>query len=90
MYLVPMNVPECCNKCPFGHLNYNHPYWSCGSDSKIDGKRNASGTYGYVCKLDSKEHGRYTKVLRANLDKDISRPKWCKLKEAKENANTTS
>lgn len=85
MYLVPMDIPKYCNHCPFGHCNYNHPYWSNGSDSAIDGRRNASGTYGYTCNLEIQEHGRFTKVLRANIGEDIPRPEWCKLKERDEN-----
>lgn len=80
MYVVPMDIPQFCNKCPFGMLNYSAPFggWTT---SKIDGKDDAVGTHGYVCNIDFYENGRYTKVLRGNVDNDIPKPDWCQLRE---------
>lgn len=89
MYLVPMELPKVCNKCPFGHCQYSFP---CGNDSisPVDGKEDKVGTYGYVCNIEFQNNGRYTKVLRAEYGKDIKKPKWCGLREVKENANTAN
>lgn len=80
MYIVPMEMPKHCNKCPFGHCNYSFPVGS-SSISNVDGEENKSGTYGYVCNVEFQKNGRYTKVLRAECEKDIQKPKWCGLKE---------
>ena len=79
MYTVPMDIPKHCNKCPFGHCNYNFPLES-SAISNIDGKENKAGTYGYVCNVEFQKNGRYTKVLRADRGRDIKKPKWCGLK----------
>lgn len=83
MYLVPMGMPECCNRCPFGHCDYSFP---CGgsSVSRVDGRENNAGTYGYVCNVDFQKNGRYTEILRAEYGKDIKKPEWCGLEEAKD------
>ncbi len=81
MYIVPMETPKHCNKCPFGHCNYNLPSWS--ENSRTDGKENKPGTYGYVCDIEYQKNGRYTKVLRAECGKDIKKPRWCGLRETK-------
>lgn len=83
MYLVPMKTPQFCNECPFGYCNYSHPFGS--SLSEIDGAINKSGTYGYVCNIDFSEHSKYTKIMRADIDEDIRKPIWCKLKDVNEN-----
>lgn len=88
MYIVPMEIPEYCNKCPFGRCNYTHPAWSAGSESRIDGRRNPSGTYGYTCGLDSGRSGKSTKVMRAGFGEDIPKPKWCGLKETGRKENS--
>lgn len=85
MYIVPMEIPKYCNKCPFGICNYNHPAWGISIDkgkrNKIDGKHDAEGTYGYVCNVEFQKNGRYTKVLRVHIGEDIKKPDWCELKE---------
>ena len=84
MYLVPMEIPKHCNKCPFGMCNYNRPLWSEKYDkviSNVDGKENKAGTCGYVCNVEFQNNGKYTKVLRTECGKDIKKPKWCGLKE---------
>lgn len=85
MYIVPMEIPKNCNECPFGMCNYNHPLWSdrgYNKDfSKIDGEENKIGTYGYTCNVEFQKNGKYTKVLRANMDEKIQKPDWCELKE---------
>lgn len=81
MYLVPMDIPKYCNKCPFGMGNYNLPFWGERFISNIDFKENKVGTYGYVCNVEFQKNKRYTKVLRAELGEDIKKPKWCELKE---------
>lgn len=78
MYVVPMEIPEHCNKCPFGYCNYSFPSGS-GSISGIDGEENKAGTYGYVCNIELQKSGKYTKILRAEWGKDIKKPKWCSL-----------
>lgn len=80
MYIVPMEIPEHCNNCPFGHCDYSFPFGS-SSISRVDGKENKTGTYGYVCNVEFQKNGRYTKVLRSECGKDIKKPKWCGLKE---------
>ena len=80
MYSVPMEIPQFCNKCPFGACNYNFPH-SGSSISMLDRKENRTGTYGYVCNLDFYKNGEYTKILRADVRKDIKKPAWCGLKE---------
>lgn len=80
MYIVPMEIPKHCNNCPFGHCDYSFPFGS-SSISRVDGKENKTGTYGYVCNVEFRKNGRYTKVLRAECGKDIKKPKWCGLKE---------
>ena len=80
MYSVPMEIPQFCNKCPFGACNYSFPH-SGSSISMIDRKENRTGTYGYLCNLDFYKNGRYTKILRADVRKDIKKPAWCGLKE---------
>jgi hypothetical protein len=80
MYMVPGNIPQHCNHCPFAVCNYNLPFErSCISG--VDGLENTHGTYGYTCNLDFHENQRYTRVLRANIGEDIERPAWCRLKE---------
>ena len=80
MYLVPAEVPEYCNKCPFGYCSYSFPtVGSC--TSMIDGKKNKTGTYGYVCNIDFYKNKKYTKILRANTEEDIKKPGWCGLEE---------
>lgn len=85
MYLVPMELPKHCNKCPFGMCNYNHPSWGISihesERNKTDGKRDAEGTYGYVCNVEFQKNGRYTKVMRSDIGFDIEKPDWCELKE---------
>lgn len=83
MYLVPMELPKHCNKCPFGMLHYNLPDWgTCKYEiDKIDGKRDAEGTYGYVCNVEFQKNGKYTKVMRSDIGFDIEKPDWCELKE---------
>lgn len=85
MYIVPMEMPKNCNKCPFAMCNYNHPLWSDRGYNKrfsnIDGEENKFGTYGYTCNIDFRKNGRYTKVLRASADENIQKPEWCELKE---------
>lgn len=82
MYLVPMEMPKFCNRCPFGSLNYSFKLGS-RSISSIDGKMNENGTYGYTCNVEFQENGRYTKVMRAKCGEDIPRPEWCGLKDQK-------
>lgn len=81
MYLVPMDIPKYCNKCPFGMFNYNLPFWGEQFISNIDGRENKAGTYGFVCNVEFQKNGRFTKVLRAKYGKDIKKPKWCEFKE---------
>lgn len=85
MYLVPMEIPNFCNDCPFGFCNYSLPLHSdrVGEKniSKIDGKENKRGTFGYTCNVDFAENERYTKILRANCGEDIPKPEWCGLRE---------
>ena len=81
-YFVPLGLPKNCNKCPYGHCMYSYPSWATKDDiSRIDGKVNKVNTYGYVCNLNFVENGKYTEVLRANIDEDIEKPCWCKLRE---------
>lgn len=82
MYLVPMEIPKHCNKCPFGHCEYSL-IASMGYASKIDGEMNETGTYGYVCNVDYQNNHKYTKVMRAKNGKNIEKPDWCGLKERK-------
>lgn len=88
MYIVPMEMPKHCNKCPFGMCNYNFPCWGSNNSnrevSKVDGEENLAGTYGYVCNVEYQKNLRYTKVLRANIGEDIKKPDWCPLKEMQE------
>lgn len=85
MFIVPMEIPKYCNKCPFGMCNYNHPLQrdrEYSKDfSKIDGEENKIGTYGYTCNVEFQKNGKYTKVLRENIGEDIQKPDWCELKE---------
>lgn len=84
MYLVPMEIPNHCNKCPFGMCNYNRPQWSRKYDkvvSSVDGEENKVGTYGYVCNVEFQKDKRYKKVLRANIGEDIEKTDWCELRE---------
>ena len=84
-YIVPMEIPKYCSRCPFGHLHYHHPSWTKGAyiDS-FDGKFNKPDTYGYVCNIDFSENGKYTKVIRGKCKSEIKKPKWCKLKRVEE------
>lgn len=82
-YIVPKKLPKHCNKCPFGMCCYSSPFGTIDI-SRIDGKENRVGTYGYTCNLEFDENGRYTKVLRAEIGKDIIKPKWCRLKKYEE------
>lgn len=90
MYLVPMDLPKFCNKCPFGYCQYSFPSLGSNSISQVDGKENKVGTYGYVCNIEFQNNGRYTKVLRAECGKDIKKPKWCGLKEGDLNVDITN
>lgn len=83
MYKVPMDMPAHCNKCPFGHCAYSFPFGNgfIGSISRIDGKENNVGTYGYVCNVDSHKNGRYTAVMRAAIGNDIPKPGQCGLED---------
>lgn len=85
MYLVPMELPKHCNKCPFGMCHYQ---LSLQRDSRIesdfdriDRKEDRAGTYGYVCNVEFQKNGRYTKVMRSDIGFDIEKPDWCELKE---------
>ena len=83
MYIVPTEIPKYCNDCPFGMTNYIFPLWANEEKwvSAVDGKENKRGTYGYTCNIERQKNGKYTKVLRAGLEEDIKKPKWCGLKE---------
>ena len=84
-YIVPMEIPEYCCDCPFGHLHYFYPFWS--DETKIDPvdkKLDEPDTYGYVCNIDFEENGKYTKVIRGSCNSGIKKPKWCKLKGVEE------
>ena len=83
MYLVPMEMPKFCNRCPFGSINYSFTLGS-RSISSIDGAMNENGTYGYTCNMEFQENGRYTKVMRAKCGEDIPRPEWCGLCDHKQ------
>lgn len=88
MYLVPMEIPKCCNECPFGMLNYTYPP-SYGdpkepSVSCVDSEENIRGTYGYTCNVEFQKNNRYTKVVRARFGEDIKKPDWCELKESED------
>lgn len=83
MYVVPMDIPKCCNECPFGHCTYSFPLGS-SSISDIDGKEDRAGTYGYVCNIEFQANGKYTKVLRAERGESIKKPQWCGLQEIEE------
>lgn len=85
MYSVPMEIPKFCNKCPFGQCDYSLPFGR-NSVSHVDGKENKTGTCGYVCNVEFQNKGRYTKVIRANIEEDIPKPDWCGLMEM-ENQN---
>jgi len=92
MYLAPMEITKHCNKCPFGFCHYSYPLWRDErfhekDIDKIDSKENKAGTYGYVCNVEFQNSKKYTKVLRADVGKDIKKPKWCGLREVGENAN---
>lgn len=79
MYIVPLDIPKHCNKCPFGYIEYQLLV-SRGCISKIDGKMNETGTYGYVCNVEFQDNHKYTKVIRAKVGENIERPDWCRLK----------
>lgn len=82
MYSVSMEIPQFCNKCPFGICSYSIPPLRVDSCiSTVDWKENMPGTHGYLCNLDFYKNGRYTKILRADVRKDIKKPAWCGLKE---------
>lgn len=86
MYLVPMELPKNCNKCPFGMCHYNYPLWkeakyNYSDIDRTDGKEDKAGTYGYVCNMEFQKNGRYTKVMRSDIGFDIEKPDWCELKE---------
>ena len=85
-YIVPLPLPKHCNKCPFGMCWYNKPSWSDKDEiSETDGRVNKPDTYGYVCNVEFYTGNKgYTKVLRAEKDKDIKKPKWCRLRKYKE------
>ena len=83
-YIVPGQLPEFCNKCPFGTPHYNSPFWSVEPISLIDGKMNKANTWGYICNIDFIKNGEYTKVMRGKTNLDIKKPDWCQLLEVKE------
>jgi len=87
MYKVPLEMPEYCNKCPFGMCSYNLPFprerWRDREFSSIDGKVCESGTDGYVCNIQFGILGSYEDVIRANIGEDIIKPSWCRLEEIK-------
>ena len=90
MYKVPMKIPKCCNKCPFGMCDFSHPF-GCGEISRIDGKENKTGYYGYVCNIEFLKNNKYTKINRSKIDEDIKKPKWCgliNLEETKDKERT--
>ena len=72
-YIVNDEIPQYCNKCPFGILKYSTPL--------------STNKHGYNCNLDFKKNGRYTKTIENDFDFDISKPNWCPLIEVKEGAN---
>lgn len=80
-YIVPEEIPKYCNKCPFGYCVYSHPFWAGGSISRIDGKENPAGTYGFICNLEFNKNKKYAKVLRNKIGEDINKPEWCRLRE---------
>lgn len=81
-YIVPTDIPQFCNKCPFGNLFYSHPAWVSKAEiNRIDGGVDKPSTHGYICNIDVAKNGKYTKVMRSHIDDDIPKPDWCKLKE---------
>ena len=52
-YLVNDEIPQYCNKCPFGILRYSTPL--------------STNKHGYNCNLDFKKNGRYTKQWKMIL-----------------------
>jgi|GEM_PF-854479 len=75
MYKVPLEIPEYCNKCPFGMCSYNLPFprerRRDREFSSIDGKECESGTYGYVCNIQFGILGIYEDVVRGTRGKKI-------------------
>ena len=66
MYKVPLEIPEYCNKCPFGRCSYSLPLpkeQGYKEFSSIDGKECESGTYGYVCNIQFGILGSYEDVI---------------------------
>lgn len=80
-YIVPDKIPKYCNKCPFGRCRYCFPSDNMMIKSMVDGKINKAKTHGYVCHLEYKSQGKYTKVMHAEIGVDIKKPKWCPLEE---------
>lgn len=73
MIKVPfMKMPECCDECVFGRLNYSHPLWT---------KSETNGKHGYNCQLEYYEKGRYETVREAPIDEHIV-PVLCPLIKA--------
>lgn len=82
MYIVPLEMPEHCNKCPFGKSHYYKPFWSdINQADPIDRKSNCPNTYGYVCELEYRRNGRYTEVYRGKIGENIKKPQNCRLKK---------
>lgn len=77
MIKVPfMKMPECCDKCDFGRLNYSHPL-----EENVWTKSEKSGKHGYNCQLEYYEKGRYETVREAPFDEHIV-PVLCPLIKA--------
>ena len=67
MIKVPfMKMPECCDKCDFGRLNYSYPL-----EENVLTKSEKSGKHGYNCQLEYYEKGRYETVREAPVDEHI-------------------
>lgn len=86
-YYVPLELPKYCDECPFGVCDYSNPtnQDECFLMNHIDGEKMFAYSHGYVCNIDCKENGKYTKIMRAKYDEHIKRPRWCKLKKEQPN-----
>lgn len=78
-YIVPMDIPKYCDKCPFGMCVYSSPFWVKPTINPIDMQDDYPNTQGYVCDLELYEKGKYESVNRAFMDSNVEKPDWCPL-----------
>ena len=69
-YIVNGDIPEYCNKCPFGMCKFSKPL--------------SDRTHGYTCNMEVPEEGHNKTTMITDHEVDIEKPDWCPLRHVQE------